>query len=198
MEMTNVRRWLSAGLLAVIVSLVVAVAVLSSGRTEVRAALATVNGQLAERDAELVRLRAELAESMATVGELRDASTEAADLREEIDRLRADVDRFEEETADLREQLVDAEEAVVLARAAPPAPDSRAAPADPPPSPAPVTPDPCDTLGIGHENGSAWCADVLQSIEDCEREIAADPDWVRFDGALYEHVVTGDVTSCDF
>ena len=75
-----------------------------------------------------------------------------------------------------------------------PEPEPEPAPA-PQPEPAPA-PSACDRLGFPGED-EGWCSQVLADIEECYRQMEADPNWVPYLDSLYEHVETGEVTACD-
>lgn len=176
------RRWGWVGVALLTAALVTAVVLLQAERSATSAELASLSDRMAERDAEAE----ELAERADAVDELSD-ELEAA--LSEIERLETENTELEAEVAAVQEE---AEQAVADAAAtsAPPEP-APAAPAEP------SAPDPCDQLGMGHEQGSDWCAGVLQRMEECQQRIDSDPNWVHLDGGLYEHVETGEVTTCD-
>ena len=70
---------------------------------------------------------------------------------------------------------------------------------EPEPEPAPEPePDPsaCEMLGFPGED-EGWCSQVLADIEECYREMDADPNWVPYLDSLFENVETGAITSCD-
>jgi len=54
----------------------------------------------------------------------------------------------------------------------------------------------CDQLGFpgGDEE---WCAETMEWMAECQREIDSDPAWVHLDGGLYENLETGEITTCD-
>ena len=72
----------------------------------------------------------------------------------------------------------------------------------PPPAPAPPTPAPpagptaCEQLGFP-DMDEEWCAQTLADIEQCYRELDADPNWVPYLDSLYENLETGAITACD-
>jgi hypothetical protein len=87
-----------------------------------------------------------------------------------------------------------------------PAPESEPEPTpEPAPEPAPEPepePEPAptvsarDQLGIPSDD-EEWCAQVLADLEECYREMEADPNWVPYLDSLYENIETGAITTCD-
>lgn len=175
------RRWGWVGVALLTAALVTAVVLLQAERSATSAELASLSDRVAERDA-AAEERAERADA---VDELSD-ELEAA-LRE-IERLETENTELEAEVAAAQEE---AEQAVTDAAASAPPEPAPTAPAEP------SAPDPCDQLGMGHEQGSDWCAGILQEMRECQQRIDSDPNWVHLDGGLYEHVETGEVTTCD-
>ncbi len=77
-----------------------------------------------------------------------------------------------------------------------PAPEPEPEPApQPEPEPAPA-PSACDRLGFP-EMDEGWCSQVLADMEECHRQMEADPNWVPYLDSLYENTETGAITSCD-
>ncbi|QBI21037.1 hypothetical protein ER308_16630 [Egibacter rhizosphaerae] len=69
---------------------------------------------------------------------------------------------------------------------------------EPAPEPAPdTTLTACEQLGFPESDDEEWCAQTIRDMEECQREIDSDPNWVPYDGALYENLVTGEITTCD-
>jgi len=85
-----------------------------------------------------------------------------------------------------------------------PAPEPEPTPApEPAPEPEPLlepepapAPSACDRLGFPGED-EGWCSQILADIEECYRQMEADPNWVPYLDSLYENLETGAVTACD-
>jgi hypothetical protein len=79
-----------------------------------------------------------------------------------------------------------------------PAPEPQPQPApepEPEPAPAPGS-TACEQLGFeGAEED--WCAETIRSMEECYVEVENDPNWIEYEAGLYEHAVTGLITTCD-
>jgi chromosome segregation ATPase len=180
--MALVRRWGWVGAALIGAALVTAVLLLQTDRSAARTELAGLSEQMAEREAD--------------TEELAHRADEAEDLAEQLESAQSKIERLESKNTKLEAEIAAVREDAEQARA------DAAAASSPPESTTPTPtatsePDPCDQLGMGHEQGSDWCAELLQDMRECEQRIANDPDWVHFDGGLYEHVVTGEVTTCD-
>jgi hypothetical protein len=67
---------------------------------------------------------------------------------------------------------------------------------DPAPPPTPTS-SACDDLGLPGEDED-WCAKVFRDMEECYLEVENDPNWIDTEDGLYEHAVTGMITTCDF
>ncbi|GGI09419.1 hypothetical protein [Egicoccus halophilus] len=212
----ELRRWLPLAALGLVaVGLAIAVVVLVNSRSAAESELAATQQRLAERDAEIEELRSSMAAADEDAAGRRDAATvENRELQTQVEQLEEQVEQLTVQLAVQQAAAETATDRLATAARAEPAedgaadePGAAAVPAptlappaapEPPPSPVPDdTSNACDDLGMGHENGDAWCAQILQDIADCYDRIENDPNWVHWDGPLYEHVQTGELTSCD-